>query len=262
MTNPSIRKGFTLIELLVVIAIIAILAAILFPVFAQAREKARQASCQSNLKQIGLAEIQYAQDYDEIYSGSYNNNAAGQRVYFPELLYPYTKSTAVYYCPDQGLTSGMTDDGICGGNASANPNTVHTVNGTCYGPTNYGYNSMNNGANIGSIGNDQAHNALAQITNPSETLLMMDVSNANGGQMNIWTETATDVTGSTGFYGGPAWNGTTTPGDPARIHPLGTGFEVLWYDGHVKYLRSTMTPTPTYPQGSPYWWYIQKPVTP
>jgi len=61
------RSGFTLIELLVVIAIIAILAAILFPVFAQAREKARQASCESNEKQIGLAITQYVQDYDETY---------------------------------------------------------------------------------------------------------------------------------------------------------------------------------------------------
>src|ERR671916_3232132 len=63
------RNGFTLIELLVVIAIIAILAAILFPVFAQAREKARQASCLSNVKQIGLAAMMYVQDYDETYPG-------------------------------------------------------------------------------------------------------------------------------------------------------------------------------------------------
>lgn len=65
----SSKKGFTLIELLVVIAIIAILAAILFPVFARARENARRASCQSNLKQIGLGILQYAQDYDERYPG-------------------------------------------------------------------------------------------------------------------------------------------------------------------------------------------------
>ena len=65
MTKRSLKSGFTLIELLVVIAIIAILAAILFPVFAQAREKARQASCLSNLKQLALASMQYIQDYDE-----------------------------------------------------------------------------------------------------------------------------------------------------------------------------------------------------
>ena len=64
-TSKQHRRGFTLIELLVVIAIIAILAAILFPVFARARENARRASCQSNLKQLGLAIMQYVQDYDE-----------------------------------------------------------------------------------------------------------------------------------------------------------------------------------------------------
>src|SRR6187401_1567965 len=63
-SRPSIRRGFTLIELLVVIAVIAILAAILFPVFAQAREAARKASCQSNLKQLGIAIAMYSQDYD------------------------------------------------------------------------------------------------------------------------------------------------------------------------------------------------------
>src|SRR5476651_29540 len=73
------RQGFTLIELLVVIAIIAILAAILFPVFAKAREKARQTSCASNEKQLGLAFIQYCQDYDEMFPvGTYGNaNGAG-----------------------------------------------------------------------------------------------------------------------------------------------------------------------------------------
>ncbi len=94
------RKGFTLIELLVVIAIIAILAAILFPVFARAREKARQSSCSSNLKQIGIGVHMYAQDYDERLP-----NAAilsGAAIYtFNEVLDPYIKNTQIWQCPSK-----------------------------------------------------------------------------------------------------------------------------------------------------------------
>lgn len=103
------RKAFTLIELLVVIAIIAILAAILFPVFARARENARRASCQSNLHQIGLAMLQYTQDYDEKYPPYYYAGsqaapdawpAGNKSWYWYQDLYPYTKSDQVYVCPD------------------------------------------------------------------------------------------------------------------------------------------------------------------
>ena len=97
------RRGFTLIELLVVIAIIAILAAILFPVFARAREKARQSACLSNLKQIGLAFQMYAQDYDErvchYFSRDHANNNA--RIYWNLLLQPYIKNTQVQHCPSR-----------------------------------------------------------------------------------------------------------------------------------------------------------------
>src|SRR6185437_9312907 len=79
-------KAFTLIELLVVIAIIAILAAILFPVFAQVREKARQTTCARNLKQIGLAVLQYQQDYDETFPMMHYNDAAGQEVRWFEMV--------------------------------------------------------------------------------------------------------------------------------------------------------------------------------
>ena len=100
-----VRRGFTLIELLVVIAIIAILAAILFPVFARARENARRASCQSNLKQIGLGVIQYAQDYDEKLPRSYadaTTRPAGDTVF--NQIQPYLKSTQILRCPSYSGT--------------------------------------------------------------------------------------------------------------------------------------------------------------
>lgn len=87
------RSGFTLIELLVVIAIIAILAAILFPVFAQARERARAITCISNAKQLSLGWLMYAQDYDEVISPiSVHRNANGDKTYWTELIYPYIKN--------------------------------------------------------------------------------------------------------------------------------------------------------------------------
>ncbi|MEO7718859.1 MAG: DUF1559 domain-containing protein [Capsulimonas sp.] len=127
------RAGFTLIELLVVIAIIAILAAILFPVFAKAREKARQISCTSNLKQIGLAIFQYTQDYDETYPQA--NDQRGIQWY--DHVDPYVKSGAkfngasygtggVWHCPsfpntDQGQNYGASD-GLFPNNAGQDPN--------------------------------------------------------------------------------------------------------------------------------------------
>src|SRR3981081_2140945 len=100
--------GFTLIELLVVIAIIAILAAILFPVFARARENARRASCQSNLKQMGLGIMQYTQDYDERFPQMtfVNSTSRADPNGFLGAIYPYTKSYQMYHCPSVTGTSG------------------------------------------------------------------------------------------------------------------------------------------------------------
>lgn len=119
--RQRIATGFTLIELLVVIAIIAILAAILFPVFAQAREKARQSSCLSNLKQIGHALTIYMQDYDEKTTWFYNdqvrvsmapsigNTPATFASYWYWVLYPYTKNWQVFVCPSVPTRAPGTD---------------------------------------------------------------------------------------------------------------------------------------------------------
>ena len=98
------KKGFTLIELLVVIAIIAILAAILFPVFARAREQARKTSCASNLRQLGLGFAMYTQDYDErfpqIWQGQWNQSVANApQLNWGPAIFPYIKNKQVYVCP-------------------------------------------------------------------------------------------------------------------------------------------------------------------
>lgn len=109
------QRGFTLIELLVVIAIIAILAAILFPVFARAREKARQSSCLSNVKQIGLGFLQYAQDYDEMWvpAAQYGNPTPPPAyLTWPGLLQPYIKNTQLHRCPSDatyGWNGGLSN---------------------------------------------------------------------------------------------------------------------------------------------------------
>jgi prepilin-type N-terminal cleavage/methylation domain-containing protein/prepilin-type processing-associated H-X9-DG protein len=98
------KNAFTLIELLVVIAIIAILAAILFPVFAKVREKARQTTCTSNLKQLNLAILQYVQDNDESYPYSVNYLPSNNYLQYEQVFYPYVKSTGVFTCPDDSGT--------------------------------------------------------------------------------------------------------------------------------------------------------------
>ncbi len=101
------HRGFTLIELLVVIAIIAILAAILFPVFARAREKARQSSCLSNHKQLALAALQYAQDYDERMAPIGHNVGGTVVAYWDRMLMPYVKNEQVLICPSYSSGPGI-----------------------------------------------------------------------------------------------------------------------------------------------------------
>ncbi len=135
MPAPSRRfrlnhsRAFTLIELLVVIAIIAILAAILFPVFSTVRENARTTTCLSNIKQIGLAQLQYTQDYDEIIVPSNSRPNAGPNIApiadqisgsWTNLLQPYLKSKAVLLCPSysEQRASAASDAAICDGDGT------------------------------------------------------------------------------------------------------------------------------------------------
>ncbi|MEO7715264.1 MAG: DUF1559 domain-containing protein [Capsulimonas sp.] len=146
-------NGFTLIELLVVIAIIAILAAILFPVFAKAREKARQVSCLSNMKQCGIAVTQYVQDSDEAFPQGTSNYNQGGTGWAGQIM-PYIKSAAVFKCPDDPAVGRVSSYAI-------NENMqIHTG---AYDGT---------GSNIGI--------SIAQLNAPAKTVFLCEVANDAG----------------------------------------------------------------------------------
>lgn len=146
--NPHSRRGFTLIELLVVIAIIAILAAILFPVFAQAREKARAISCLSNMKEIGTASMMYVQDYDE--TGPCGWKTTGGGAGWAGEIYPYVKNNAVFVCP-------------------SDPAPIPT--------SSYGMNG-NLAPLQGGVAGTQQGVPIAQMAQPSRTIFLFEVINA------------------------------------------------------------------------------------
>jgi prepilin-type N-terminal cleavage/methylation domain-containing protein/prepilin-type processing-associated H-X9-DG protein len=164
------RRGFTLIELLVVIAIIAILAAILFPVFAKAREKARQSSCQSNLKQLGTSALMYSSDYDERWT-PFGQNAGGTigTVWWAQMLQPYLKSEGILFCP-----SANKEWRNCGCGAVEQPRPIGG----------YGANCSNSGrvANwSGPLGQPDSN-----IKEPAETLWMADSGCVNIGPQALY----------------------------------------------------------------------------
>jgi len=192
------QKGFTLIELLVVIAIIAILAAILFPVFARARENARKANCMSNQKQLALAAAQYRQDYDDVNFwdrmgttlpvgpvgvGPYATPYAGNVFFWHDYLQPYVKNYKVFECPSDGAPSTCCVSAV---------------------PHSYGPNTRILGVPDSSI------------QDAANTILLMD---AKYNSRVDWADRGS----------------FDMPGNPASRHS--DGWNVAFYDGHVKWLR-------------------------
>ncbi|HEY3333516.1 MAG TPA: DUF1559 domain-containing protein [Capsulimonadaceae bacterium] len=182
------RSGFTLIELLVVIAIIAILAAILFPVFATAREKARQTNCSSNLKQFGLAFVQYCQDYDERMPSGGNQNGQGNG--WACQVYPYIKSRGVFLCPDDAGSGGRDI-------------------------VSYGYN-VNNVAS--GSGTPPVGKQVSQYVSVSKTIVLFEVV-GNGNSTGV----AYDPT----YANYSSWGGDIHPGVDA-YSPAGNGLGGNW----------------------------------
>ncbi len=221
----GMRRGFTLIELLVVIAIIAILAAILFPVFARARENARRASCSSNMKQIGLGVLQYAQDYDEKYPIFEVGYMPGEEPYLDAngvsidwslAIQPYTKSMQVLACPSDTRSSTY--------NLPVYGNNVKRS----YAIANY----------LRSADRQRPGGSLAQFNSPALTVFAGERRGCGNGGANLreWylcgIYDKTDITQSAS---GPPMNDRGVAVGTGMVHLDTANF--LFTDGHVKALR-------------------------
>jgi len=234
---PGIRRAFTLIELLVVIAIIAMLAAILFPVFSTVREKARQSACLSNMKQLGLSIVQYEQDCDSIMPRGVSNNS--NNTGWGGTIYAYVQNPQIFLCPDDTAPSEVN-------------------NPTAYG-TSYCIN--------GNLFNTSTHSGVNEsaLKMPSKTLLLCEVI-GNGGY-NLDLEYAHNVSDSPSGIGkganDPGGNGGCSTGfapcpassplrydtgyfqnaaatycfnNPTGRHSNGSVF--LFCDGHAKWMMA------------------------
>ena len=254
MSHSKLRRGFTLIELLVVIAIIAILAAILFPVFAQAREKARAISCLSNEKQMGTGLLMYVQDYDETYfqmpwhngnppdpiNGAAqtspdmcnNNKIACPDVWWSDLLQPYLKSYAIFKCPDTSTVYGTHGYYLPG---------VVAKSGTAKYLVTYGLSEKTFNLNDA----DGGAQTLASLNAPADIAVIGD-----GIYMWQWHNCQKDPAGSANYVAywdqsdqTSVWAGYgATNGTSSNVPTHQGGANFIYADGHAKSSRFTQAP--------------------
>jgi prepilin-type N-terminal cleavage/methylation domain-containing protein/prepilin-type processing-associated H-X9-DG protein len=234
------RAAFTLIELLVVIAIIAILASILFPVFARARENARRASCQSNLKQIGLGILQYTQDYDETLpysnmgassqaSAFSQDDSNGNRQIWADVIQPYVKSLQLFRCPSASMVNSPLGATVPAANVTV----------MSYGSSEGVSATFTEGTFVNSEGFGPPAK-LASFNSTAETVAVGEPVCSNG---------------SVGycFHMGPVLGNNYKA---STLHQEGSN--VLWADGHVKWMRPTNLDA-TINGTAGYYWYRIKP---
>lgn len=265
------KKGFTLIELLVVIAIIAILAAILFPVFAQAREKARQISCLSNTKQEILGLLMYVQDYDETWPRNDDcanggtvplpgapstaigcNGPYGDRINHYKWwwwTYPYTKNNQIMFCPSRTYdqNSWLYDAEIFGAGYGLNLAITGSLN-TYGNPNRYG-----------AFRDSWTGGKLASLNSPAEAMLTMETNYPAVGAYDVGNGThLTSYPLATREY----WAMLILPpdGNPSnpvnkKFAPHNDGFNLGYCDGHAKWMKATaflgMCPTSAQYGGMP-----------
>ncbi|MGI5817974.1 MAG: DUF1559 domain-containing protein [Armatimonadota bacterium] len=218
------RHGFTLIELLVVIAIIAILAAILFPVFARAREKARQSSCLSNMKQLGLGMMMYLQDYDERFGGEsryyYGAIASGgdpyARAWFGDYVQPYVNNREILECPSMSWTYSSYRNG--------------------WGPLvcSYAFPNINRSATHASI-TSLSGAKLAVVEEPADTIMLIESRS-----VQIFTGSSADLRLLDVIDDGISDR-------TRRAH--NEGFNIAFCDGHAKWQQKTQPGQWTTPGG-------------